>query len=72
MNKYSIQIYWSDEERQFGALSQEHPQLSFFADTKEKALVGIESILEEDMPELMQREDYPKHVTLEKVKEYLK
>lgn len=37
-NKYSVSIYWSDEDECFVALVPEFPGLSVFGETREEAL----------------------------------
>lgn len=37
-NKYTIQIFWSNEDEAFVAVCQEFPGLSAFGETREEAL----------------------------------
>ena len=37
-NKYTLQIFWSDEDEAFVAICQEFPGLSAFGETREEAL----------------------------------
>lgn len=46
MNKYSINVQWSDEDECFVALVPEFPGLSAFGDTQEEALAEAKSALQ--------------------------
>ncbi len=45
-NRYSFNVFWSDEDESYIALSPEFPRLSAFGDTPEQALVEIKAVVE--------------------------
>jgi predicted HicB family RNase H-like nuclease len=50
MNKsdlYTYRITWSEEDREYIGLCAEFPGLSWLADTKEEALLGINKVVSE-------------------------
>jgi predicted RNase H-like HicB family nuclease len=46
MDKYSINIHWSDEDECFVALVPEFPGLSTFGDTREEAAAEAQGVIE--------------------------
>ena len=45
-NKYTIQIFWSDEDESFVAVCQEFPGLSAIGETREEALTEAQFALD--------------------------
>lgn len=45
-DKYTIQIFWSDEDEAYIAVCRDFPGLSAFGDTREEALEEAETTLE--------------------------
>jgi predicted HicB family RNase H-like nuclease len=46
-NLYTYRVTWSEEDREYIGLCAEFPSLSWLADTQEKALKGISSLVAE-------------------------
>lgn len=44
-NKYTIHIFWSDEDEGFIAICDEFPGLSAFGETREDALTEVQTAL---------------------------
>ena len=49
-DRYTLQIFWSDEDEAFVAVCQEFPGLSAFGETREEALreaqIALDSMIE--------------------------
>lgn len=67
-NKYSISIFWSDEDEEFIALSPEFPGLSAFGETHaeavkeaEEAIMGMASLYKEEDEALPAPKKLPEH-----------
>jgi predicted RNase H-like HicB family nuclease len=46
MNKYAIQIFWSEEDAAFVAVCREFPGLSAFGETREEAAHEVQTALD--------------------------
>lgn len=58
INKYSIRTFWSDEDNSFISVCTEFPSLSAFADSRDKAIEEMETVLT-DVMLILQEEGKP-------------
>ena len=52
--KYTYRVTWSEEDEEFLGLCSEFPSLSWFAETSEKTLKGIHSVVKECIEDMLE------------------
>lgn len=45
MEEYTYTAVWQEDSKNYAARCEEHPNLSWFADTEDKAIEGIKNII---------------------------
>ena len=51
--KYTYRVTWSEEDEEFIGLCSEFPSLSWLAETSEKTLKGIQSVVKECIQDML-------------------
>ncbi|MCP4614720.1 MAG: toxin-antitoxin system HicB family antitoxin [Planctomycetes bacterium] len=58
-NYYTYRVTWSKDDEQFVGLCAEFPSLSWLDETQEKALVGIKSVVDVVILDMLQTDEVP-------------
>jgi predicted HicB family RNase H-like nuclease len=58
-NKYAYRVFWSEEDGEFVGHCVEFPSLSWLAETRQKALDGIERLVRETLVEMNENGETP-------------
>ena len=65
--KYTYRVSWSEEDQEHVGLCAEFPSLSWLAKTKEKALSGVSSLVENVLKDLVaNKEEIPEPLSTKK------
>lgn len=57
INKYTYRVTWSEEDEEFVGLCTEFPALSWLAETPEKALKGIGTVVKNCIEDMLQNNE---------------